>query len=208
MSIPNLCQECYKHHHATIVKECRFCSDLQFPEQILCNLTRDQIKEDDLFECHAFRPTFSVVNQDDAELSKTEDLSEDLSRTTQKEKWFKAYAVQQLAMNPDLIYANLRFHVVVSTTQRINQFANQHPDQIDEIFNQAEYPFENTNVHLLCLASNHIHLYIDSSPDYSLDEIVNAVMAYSEQEIPIHLPKLQQNHPALWERTYFSEGIG
>lgn len=101
-------------------------------------------------------------------------------RQIYKEKWFEAYAVQQLEMNPDLIYANLRFHVVFSTVQRINLFSNQCVDQIDEIFNQAKYLFENTNVRLLCLAPDHIHLYIELSPDYALDEVVNAVMAYSE----------------------------
>ncbi|MCZ6875192.1 MAG: transposase [bacterium] len=92
--------------------------------------------------------------------------------------------------------------------QRIKLFSNQHFDQIEGIFDQAEFPFENTNVHLLCLAPDHIHLYIESSLDYSLDEIVNAVREYSEQEIPIQLPDLQQNSQLLWERAYSAEGIG
>jgi putative transposase len=207
-SIPNLCRECHKQHHETFVKECRFCSDQQFPEQILCNLVRDDIQDEDSFECNAFRPNLSVVNRDDTAQPQTKDVSENTEGMSPKEKWLKAYAVQQLEMNPDLIYANLRFHVVVSTTQRISLFPNQHVDQIDEIFNQAEFPFKNTNVHLLCLAPDHIHLYIDSSPDYALDEVVNAVMAYSEREIPIQLPELQQSSQLLWERAYFSEGIG
>jgi REP element-mobilizing transposase RayT len=184
------------------------CSDLPFPEQMLCTLVRDEIRDEDSFECHAFRPKLSVVNDDKTEPSQTEEPSDDIGRTTQKEKWFKAYAVQQLEMNPDLIYAKLRFHVVVSTIQRTKLFTNHHADQISEMFHHAAFPFENTHVHLLCLSSDHIHLHIDSSPDYALDEIVNAVMGYLEQEIPIHLPELQQNRHALWKRTYFSEGIG
>ena len=206
-TIPNLCRECHKHHHATFVKECRFCSDQQSPEQILCNLVRNETRDEDSFECNAFRPTLSVVNDDDTEQAKTEDSSADIGRTSQKEKWFKAYAVQQLEINPDLVYANLRYHVVFGTAQRIKLFTNQHFDQIEGIFDQAGFPFQNTNVHLLCLAPDHIHLYIESSPDYSLDEIVNAVREYSEQEIPIQLPELQQNSQLLWERVYFSEGI-
>jgi REP element-mobilizing transposase RayT len=206
--IPNLCQACHKYHRSTCVKECRMCSDLPFPEQMLCTLVRDAMRDEDSFECHAFRPKLSVVNDDNTEQSQTEEASEDIGSTSQKEKWFKAYAVQQLEMNPDLIYAKLRFHVVVSTTQRRKLFSHQHADQISEILHHAEFPFENTTIHLLCLASDHIHLYIDSSPDYSLDEIVNAVMTYSEQAIPVHLPELQQSSELLWERTYFSEGIG
>ncbi len=206
--IPNLCQECHKQHNSTLVKECQLCSDLQCPEQILCNLARDEIRDEDSFACHAFRPKLSVVNRDDIEQSETEDVSEHTESMSQKEKWFKAYAVQQLEMNPDLIYASLRYHVVFSTVQRTKLFSHQDFDRIDSMFHQAEFPFEKTNVHLLCLAPDHMHLYIDASPDYSLDEIVQAVMEYSEREIPIQLPALQQNSQLLWERAYFSEGLG
>ena len=166
------------------------------------------MRDGDAFECHAFRPTLSVVNHDNTEQSKTEDPREDIGSTFQKEKWFEAYTVQQLAMNPDMIYANIRYHVVFSTARRIKLFTIQHVDQISEILSQAEFSFENTNIHLLGLAPDHIHLYIDSSPDYSLDEIVNAIMECLEQEIPVHLPDFQQSQHVLWGRAYFSEGIG
>lgn len=206
--VPNLCQECHKHHHATFVKACRFCSDLQFPERILCNLVRDEIRDEDSFECHAYRPKLSAVNHHDTEHSQREDSSEGIGHTSQREKWFKAYAVQQLEFNPDLIYANLRYHIVFSIVHRTKLFSHQDFDQIDEIFHQEEFPFENTNVHLLCLAPDHMHLYIDASPDYSLDEIVHALMEYSEQEIANQLPEFQQSNQLLWERAYFAEGIG
>jgi len=53
-----------------------------------------------------------------------------------------------------------------------------------------------------------MHLYIDSLPDYSLDEIINAVMESSEQEIAVQLPGLQKSSNSLWERAYFLEGVG
>lgn len=207
-TIPNLCHECHNQHHATFVKACRFCSDLRFPEQILCNLVRDETGDKDPFECHAFRPKLSIVKRDDAEPSQTADTSENTESMSPKEKWFKAYAVQQLGINPDLIYAKLRYHVVFSTVQRAKLFSHQGSDQIDSVFHQAEFPCENTSVHLLCLALDHIHLYIDASPDYALDEIVNTVMEYSEREVPRQFPELQKSRKALWERAYFFEGIG
>ena len=208
MIIPNLCQACHRQHNSTFVKACQLCSDLQFPEQTLCNLVRGEIGDEDAFECDAFRPKLSVVNNDRAEESETEDESENPEGMSPKEKWFKAYAVQQLGMNPDLVYANLRYHVVFSTVQRTKLFSHQDFDRIDDIFHQAEFPFENTSVHLLCLALDHMHLYIDSSPDHSLNEIVNAIMEYLEREIPTQLPELQQNSQLLWERAYFFEGVG
>jgi hypothetical protein len=40
---------------------------------------------------------------------------------------------------------------------------------------QAAVPFEQTTAYVLWLASDHMHLYIDATPDYSLDEIVHAL---------------------------------
>jgi hypothetical protein len=102
--IPNLCQECHQHHHGTVVKSCRFCSDLQFPEQILCDLVRNEHRGEATFECDAFRPKLLVVKDDHTKAAQTKDLIETIREPSQKEKWFKAYAVQQLKMNPDQIY--------------------------------------------------------------------------------------------------------
>ena len=41
MSIPTLCQACYKHYRSTVVNACPFCDDVQFPEQVLCDLVRE-----------------------------------------------------------------------------------------------------------------------------------------------------------------------
>jgi hypothetical protein len=41
MSIPTLCQACYKHYRSTVVKACPFCRDVQFPEQVLCDLVQE-----------------------------------------------------------------------------------------------------------------------------------------------------------------------
>jgi hypothetical protein len=81
--------------------------------------------------------------------SQTEDMSKNTEGMSPKEKWFKAYAVQQLGINPDLTYAKLRYHVVFSTVQRAKLFSHQVSDQIDSVFHQAKFPFENTRVHLL-----------------------------------------------------------
>ncbi len=206
--IPNLCQECHKQHNSTLVKECRFCSDLQFPEQTLCNLVRDEMRDEDEFACHAFRPKLSVVNHDNPEQSKTGDSREDIGSTSQKEQWFKAYAVQQLRIDPDQIYFHIRYHVVFSTAQRAKLLSNQDFDRIDKMCQQVASSFVDTKVYLLCLAPDHMHLYIDSSPDYALDEIMHAVMDYSGREMAMQFPERQKSSNSLWERAYFLEGIG
>jgi len=77
-----------------------------------------------------------------------------------------------------------------------------------DLVRQAAFPFKQTKVHVLWLASDHMHLYIDASPDYPLDEIVDAIMEYVEHEMANLLPDLQHTDQPVWERAYFAEGIG
>jgi len=208
MRIPPLCQACYKHHHSTVVKACPFCRDVQVPEEILCDLVRDNDGDEQAFHCEAFRPTLSVVPQDHTEALHTEESRADTMSMSPKDKWFRAYAVQQLSLNPDLISCTLRYHVVFSTRQRVPCFSSQHDEPMADLVRQAAFPFEQTKVHVLWLASDHMHLYIDASPDYPLDEIVDAIMEYVEHEMTNLLPDLQHTDQPLWERAYFAEGIG
>jgi REP element-mobilizing transposase RayT len=208
MSIPTLCQACYKHYRSPVVKACPFCDDVQFPEQVLCDLVREGHSEKQPFRCAAFRPALSVVRHDEIEASLAEDVSENTVNMSPKDKWFRAYAVQQLSFNPDLIDFTIRYHVVLSTRQRTNVFSSEHGEPMADLVRQAAVPFEQTTAHVLWLASDHLHLYIDATPDYALDEIVHAIREHVEQAIASLLPELQHSHQPVWKRAYFAEGIG
>src|SRR5215510_11315796 len=175
MSIPTLCQVCYKYYCSTVVKACPFCDDVHFPEQVLCDLVREGYSEKHPFRCAAFRPALSVVRHDETEALLTEEGSEETANMSPKDKWFRAYAVQQLSFHPDLIAFTIRYHVVLSTRQRTNIFASEHRESMADLVRQAAVSFEQTTAHVLWLAADHLHLYIDASPEYALDEIVHAI---------------------------------
>jgi REP element-mobilizing transposase RayT len=208
MSIPSLCQACHQYHHATVVKACPFCGDVQFPEEMLCVLVRDNNGDKHAFHCEAFRPTLSVVHQEHAEVAHTEEGSAATESMSPKDKWFRAYAVQQLSLNPDLIACTIQYHVVFSTRQRVNIFSSEHSEQIADLVRQATLPFEQTTVHVVWLASDHLHLYINASPEYALDEIVHAIRENLEHEMVNLFPELKPSKQPFWERVYFAEGIG
>ena len=208
MSIPTLCQACYKHYRSTVVKACPFCRDVQFPEQVLCDLVQEGQSEKQSFRCAAFRPALSVVHHDETEVSLTEAGSEDSVTMSPKDKWFRAYAVQQLSLHPDLIDFTIRYHVVLSTRQRVNVFASEHCELIADLVRQAAVPFEQTTAHVVWLATDHLHLYIDASPDYALNEIVHAIMDDLERERTHFFPALPPSDQPVWERAYFAESIG
>lgn len=208
MRIPTLCQVCYKHYRSTVVKACPFCDDVQFPEEMLCDLVREGQSEKHPFRCAAFRPALSVVHHDHTEALHMEEGNEDTVNMSPKEKWFRAYAVQQLSLNPDLIAFTIRYHVVLSTRQRGNVFSSEHGEPMADLVRQAALPFQQTTAHVLWLASDHMHLYIDASPDYALDEIVHAIREHLEHTMMHLLPAWQPRNQPVWERAYFAEGIG
>src|SRR6266568_5585744 len=148
MSIPTLCQACYKHYRSTVVNACPFCRDVQFPEQVLCDLVRADQSEKQPFRCAAFRPALSVVRHNEIEASPAEEGSEDTVNMSPKDKWFQAYAVQQLSLNPDLIDFTIRYHVALSTRQRVNVFSTEHGEPMADLIRQAALPFEQTTVHV------------------------------------------------------------
>jgi REP element-mobilizing transposase RayT len=133
--------------------------------------------------------------------------SEDTVNLSPKDKWFRAYAVQQLSLHPDLIAFTIRDHVVLSTRQRTNVFASEQREPMADLVRQAALPFDQTTAHVLWLAADHMHLYVDASPDYALDEIVHAIREYLERETR-QFPALQPRNQPVWERAYFAEGIG
>ncbi len=208
MSIPSLCQACHKYHHATVVKACSFCREVHFPEEMLCDLVRDTNGDEQTFHCNAFRPTLSVVHHDETDTSPTEDVSENTVGMSPKDKWFRAYAVQQLGINPDLIAFTIRYHVVLSTSQRVQCFSSEHGKPMADLVRQAALPFQQTKVSVLWLASDHLHLYVDASPDYALDEIVHTIREHLEHEMVHLFPALKHHNQPVWERAYFAEGIG
>jgi REP element-mobilizing transposase RayT len=208
MSIPTLCQACYKHYRSTVVKACPFCRDVQFPEAMLCDLVREGQNEKQPFRCGAFRPALSVVQPDHTEALHMKEGSEDTVNMSPKDKWFRAYAVQQLSLSPDLVDFTIRYHVVLSTRQRTNVFSSEQSEPMADLVRQAALPFEQTTAHVLWLASDHLHLYIDASPDYALDEIVHAIMDDLERERATLFPALPHSNQPVWERAYFAESIG
>jgi REP element-mobilizing transposase RayT len=175
---------------------------------MLCDLVRDHDEDQQPFRCAAFRPALSVVQHDQTEALHREEGSEDTVTMSPKDKWFRAYAVQQLRINSDLIAFTIRYHVVFSTRQRTNVFASEYREPMADLVRQAALPFEQTSAHVLWLASDHMHLYIDATPDYALDEIVDAIREYLEHEMANLLPALQHSNPPVWERAYFAESIG
>lgn len=110
MKIEKICNNCLVFHKSTVVKGCDVCNKFGFKENILCELAnKEKIGK---FSCPGFRPFLSLVGRSNKEKMLTSKDQKSTDKTlSDKIKWFEAYVVQQLKMNPDLIHSKINYHV-------------------------------------------------------------------------------------------------
>ena len=205
-----LCDKCHKYQINKPSKDCDFCARLDFSEEVLCCLARNGSEHGKLTECGAYRPKLSLASPEQKDSIPKGNRETDRSGLTEKEKWFRAYSKQQLQLNPEEIHFKLQFHVCLVSKKRNVVFSNSNKyfEKILNIFHQIANNFENTQIEVLWLCSDHIHLYINTIPDYSLDQIVDKLINNSEQEIKLSYPALVNKFNGVWETGYFAETIG
>ena len=205
-----LCEQCHWYENEKPVKGCDFCMRLGFSEDILCSLVRNSCGEEALLECKAYRHKLSLAlpNQQSSVIVESENIDDSI--LTDKEKYLTALSKQKLTLNADEIHFKLQFHVCLVTNKRDIMFSNKNRfiEEIIKIFEKIEAMFENTQIEVLHLDSDHIHLYVNTTPDYSLDEIAGKIISYSEKEIITFFPELVNEPNNIWETGYFAETIG
>lgn len=205
MSFPKLCLNCFKYSNETIVSACESCDKFLFPEKVLCELTRLNVG-DDSFECEAFKAKLSLVQK--VKKVEMESVQEFGKNKSQREKWITAYILQQHKFNPDQIQFKLKYHSVFITEKRTSLFSDMHFQSFSEIFDRAVKSFPSTDIDIIWLDSDHLHLYLDSTPDYAIDEIIQSVIKKSEFEILNRFPNFQKETTKIWKRDYFIETVG
>jgi len=204
-----LCDKCHKYQINKPSKNCDFCTRLGFSEEVLCCLARNGSEHGKLTECGAYRPKLSLASPEQKDSIPKGNREANKSGLTEKEKWFRAYSKQQLQLNPEEIHFKLQFHVCLVSKKRNLVFSNSNKyfEKTLNIFHQIANNFENTQIEVLWLCSDHIHLYINTTPDYSLDEIVDKVIRNSEKEIQSSYPEVMNEFSGIWESGYFAETI-
>lgn len=205
-----LCNKCHQYQNHKPSKNCNFCARLDFSEDILCCIARSGSECGNLTECGAYRPKLSLASSRQYNSLPTENRVTDDADLTDKEKWVIAYSKQQLQLNPEEILFKLQFHVCLVAKKRNIVFSKStdYFEAIMNIFHQISNHFENTQIEMLWLCTDHIHIYINTTPDYSLHEIVDKLIKISEKEIQSSYPVLVNEFNGVWEPGYFSETIG
>jgi len=217
--LPDKCTECVKSSVTLFHRKCRFCRDLEFDESILCDLNRCVQNNSD-FECHAFQPMLKLAGPSKNKVfrfddNSTKNIKEKLFLdllNSDKIKYERALALQKLDRDPDGIYMQLKYHFAWNVSLRRSVFSH-----VNNIFDFVSDTFLRCSeqaggfVDLLYLAPDHIHLYVESDGELSIEEIVHRIKKFSNHAIlekfPLIRDKLGENTD-IWDEAYFVETIG
>ena len=213
---PEKCLVCAKSSKPFIPAGCRSCRDLNFQEEVLCDLNRST-QDPGFFECHAFQPSLKLVASSGQE-TRMEPKAHSVGFTSERLldsdriKYQRALALQKLARNPDDIILDIKYHFVWNVIGRRPAFAAPEP-MIDYVANVIATCGEAVGglANLLWLAPDHIHLYVESDGEVSPDNMAQELKRQTEVAILERFPDLIASTDVgagLWGDAYFVETVG
>ena len=217
--LPAKCMECNKSTVSRIHRKCRFCDDLEFEESVLCDLNRSVQVESD-FECHAFQPILKLVGPSKNKVPGIKNGSAKEIKIksflgllqSDKIKYERALALQKLDRDPDGVYVRLKYHLSWNVSRRRVVFSSA-DEFIDFVHGTFLECSELTRgfVDLLYLSPDHVHLYMESGGELSIEKVVNEIKRFSNNAVLKKFPLLKDKLSGdieIWDEAYFVETIG
>jgi REP element-mobilizing transposase RayT len=216
--LPQKCRECARAKRSSIHSNCDICHELEFHEFVLCDLNRC-IQEKASFQCHAFRPALKLVGPSehgildhDVDSSRILKKKQSMLFHSDKVKYERALAVQKLSRDPDSVILQLKYHFVWNVSYRMPVFApaNDFIGFVHDTFlgcSEAAGGF----VHLLYLAPDHVHLYVESDGERSPEDMAHDIKQASANAILEQFTVVKDElggNMDLWDLSYFVETIG
>lgn len=216
---PEKCGQCLKSFRQIPNTKCKFCQELKFDESVLCDLNR-LVQSSHNFKCNAYQPVLTIVKQSG---TKTSDFFEGSKRIERQEsiqkylqsdkiKYKKALALQKMKDDPDGVFMELKYHFAWNVIHRKPVFRIGR-DVFDFIYERSLKCSELVGgfVNLLWLAPDHIHLYVESDGELSVETMVNEIKKYLKDAILSELTAIKDQlgtDSIIWDEAYFAETIG
>jgi REP element-mobilizing transposase RayT len=131
---------------------------------------------------------------------------------SEKIKYQKALALQKLGQNPDGIFVNLKYHLLWNTVHRKPVF--KPTQKFFEYFSEMILSFGELvggMAALMWLASDHVHIYVESDGEKSIEAIVKKLKSSSGKAIWEQFQEMKEmlaKGGRLWDKAYFSETLG
>ncbi|MFQ5484172.1 MAG: IS200/IS605 family transposase [Desulfobacterales bacterium] len=121
-------------------------------------------------------------------------------------------ALQKLDRDQDGVYVRLKYHLSWNVSRRRVVFspANEFLDFVHGTFLECS-ELTGGFVDLLYLAPDHVHLYMESGGELSIEKLVNKIKRFSYNAILEKFPLLKDKlsgDTEIWDEAYFVETIG
>ena len=114
--------------------------------------------------------------------------------------------MSQYAKNSGAVFS-LKYHLVWCPKYRRPVLEGAIEKRLREVLEdvRAEHGW---TIHALEVMPDHIHLFIESDPIYSVAEIVNRLKGASSRILRSEFPALRSRLPTLWSRSYYAGTVG
>lgn len=218
-NFPTKCLDCDKFFRIQTIHQCRVCRNLEFEERILCDLNR-AVQDGHNFICHAFRPRLNLVGSAAPAILTSPAVADRKSRhksikeimASDKFKYQKALALQKLTQDPDEIFVELKYHLAWNVRHRKPIFS---PEKeyfdffLDTVIGCGD--LVGGTARLLWLAPDHLHVYVESDGEKSIEAIVRKLKPFLKKAILANFPGIKKGldkGTAIWDKVYFSETLG
>ena len=114
--------------------------------------------------------------------------------------------MSQYAKNSSAVFS-LKYHLVWCPKYRRPVLEGAIEKRLREVLEdvRAEHAW---TIHALEVMPDHVHLFIESDPSYSVAEIVNRLKGASSRILRSEFPALRSRLPTLWSRSYYAGTVG
>ena len=114
--------------------------------------------------------------------------------------------MSQYAKNSGAVFS-LKYHLVWCPKYRRPVLEGAIEKRLREVLEDVRAEHEWT-IHALEVMPDHVHLFIESDPIYSVAEIVNRMKGASSRILRSEFPALRSRLPTLWSRSYYAGTVG
>lgn len=213
--LPDKCRKCVKSSIVAFHKDCVYCHKIEMEEEILCELNRF-IQDWDSFQCHAFQPRLEIVGKQEAS-KRTEPVEPQMTLLkvtvadfleSEKGKYEKALALQNLRNDPDKIIMDLNYHFFWNVFGRKPVFTLQNKEfsLLYNIFSRCN-EIVGGFAELSWLAADHIHLFVNSDGERSVEDMAQDLKRYSSEALIKEMEGFNEKSEGVWDKAYFVQTI-
>lgn len=114
--------------------------------------------------------------------------------------------MERYAKNAGAVFS-LKYHLVWCPKYRREVLTNSVASRLKELLEEKAQELEMT-IHALKIMPDHVHLFVESDPRFSVARITNQLKGYTSRMLRKEFQVLRSRLPTLWSRSYYAGTVG